>query len=145
MIHHKSLVGDRHGVGRIVRVHDCADAVLVGEPVDHVENQNLIVKIKTCLRLVENDQLRFIDQCARNQYHLKFSAAHAVAVLFGKMRDACFLHHGFRHLNLPSAGLFKNTKMRTAAEHDHFQSGVGKSKTVALRNVGDIAPQFLWF
>ena len=36
VIHHKSLVGDRHGVGRIVRVHDCADAVLVGEPVDHV-------------------------------------------------------------------------------------------------------------
>ena len=113
------------------------------QPLHHVQDKDLVVKVQTGLRLVQNNELGVVDKGTGNEHHLQFAAAHPVAVLVGKVRDAHPLHHGFGHFQFLFTGLLEHTQMGTAAQQNHFQSGIGEGKPVGLRDVGYGAPHFL--
>ena len=124
-------------------VHNGADAFLMRQPLHHVQDKDLVVEVQTGLRLVQNNELGVVDKGTGNEHHLQFAAAHPVAVLVGKVRDAHPLHHGFGHFQFLFTGLLEHTQMGTAAQQNHFQSGIGERKPVGLRDVGNGAPHFL--
>ena len=101
------------------------------------------MEVQTGLRLVQNNELGVVDKGTGNEHHLQFAAAHPVAVLVGKVRDAHPLHHGFGHFQFLFAGLLEHAQMGAATQQDHFQSGIGERKPVGLRDVGNGAPHFL--
>ena len=98
------------------------------------------MEIQTRFRLVENNQLRLVDERTGDQNHLQLAAAHAVAILVGQTGDADLFHHALSHLNFPHARLLERAHMRASAKHDHFKPGIGERKAVALGNIGNGFP-----
>ena len=67
----------------------------------------ILIDTLSRLRLVEDNQLRLVDERAGNQNHLQFAAAHAVAILVGQTGDADLFHHALGHLDFPRARLLE--------------------------------------
>ena len=70
ILHHQHLVRHRPNDVDVVRDQQIAEATLALQPLQKVQHLLLYRHIQRAGRLVENQQLRRNDQCARNRYAL---------------------------------------------------------------------------
>ena len=73
--------------------------------------------------------------------NLFLSQSFWAGVVLGACANKEYLfHHALGHLDFPRARLLERAHVRASAKHDHFKSGIGERKAVALGNIGNGFP-----
>src|SRR5215471_10563053 len=104
---------------------------------DLAHNLALVTEVKAGRRLIEDDKLWFLRQCARQQNQLSFTAGdHGVGAVCQSCNAEAF-KRSLRYSAVARARPAKKAPVRCASHEHHCFNGEGKGADVHLRHISD--------
>ena len=123
-------------------VDDAGGRLLAGDPLDRLDDAQLVAHVQIAFGLVEDKHARLAYQRTRDEGHLQLPAAHLVAVARGDVGDAHPLKLVPRPLVIGVRRARQRPGLRIETHHDGIENAVGERIALRLRHVAHLRPDF---